>query len=523
MFLKNTLIPGDFLCPVPSGLHITLQYNASGNLEKVFKRTAADREELSDKLFQKLIRHESVPARIHINGGTSWVKGVLHTGVLFPIAGKLPFNMEEQFIERFTDNPSQFNFFAWGIDSTAAKFRGSTPIRQCLSMSRFNLLPGMLIPSNISKEVFFNWFNSDICPFSNSVITDYVIFRKEEIKLVSTQMKQFVISKVHTYVDDNGFIKAKLFKSDSSEFLAIDYSELLKYNIQPNTLVILDAENQVTVVKHLGKQDKPYSKSLTCAYCGKKFDAPSVGSVQCPNPHCTSKLVPVIQQFIAKTGLPDCSSEFIQEKINRNEILCVTDLFVLPEFEGVQVEITLAALLRALVPISTIPRDEIFTVFATACTNNPQTFRYYIKYPANAEKDLGLRHPDMPKLQAWLSDDANLSDIETLLNTPQIVIKQTDKKFEGAPIFRNKTVYITGDFTHGSVSEIAAILQSYSAKVVTQFSDVADCVLVGGKKSNIDGKSVNAARHMCTPIIDEAEFFREYGIDEDLRNNLVYS
>ena len=90
------------------------------------------------------------------------------------------------------------------------------------------------------------------------------------------------------------------------------------------------------------------------------------------------------------------------------------------------------------------------------------------------------------------------------------------KRFDGAPIFRNKLIYITGDFIHGNIPEISSILQSYSARVTTVFTNLVDCVLVGGTNENVNGKDVVAARNMGIPIMQEVDFFEQYDIDTDL-------
>ena len=114
-----------------------------------------------------------------------------------------------------------------------------------------------------------------------------------------------------------------------------------------------------------------------------------------------------------------------------------------------------------------------------------------------------------------------MSDIITLLNSPNINLVESEKKFDGAPIFRNKTICLTGTFIRGSMSEIAAILHSYSANVVFQFTNIVDCVLVGGTNENIDGKIVRDAKALNKAVMAEDDFFKRYEIDSDISSNLV--
>ena len=98
-------------------------------------------------------------------------------------------------------------------------------------------------------------------------------------------------------------------------------------------------------------------------------------------------------------------------------------------------------------------------------------------------------------------------------------IISTGLKFEGAPIFRNKIIMVTGDFAHGSKEDVANILRSYSATVTFHYDDTVQCVLVGDSKSNIDGQAIRQARWDHVPVMDEADFFAQYEIDDDLIKN----
>ena len=79
---------------------------------------------------------------------------------------------------------------------------------------------------------------------------------------------------------------------------------------------------------------------------------------------------------------------------------------------------------------------------------------------------------------------------------------------------------ITGTFKHGTTEDIIAILQSYSATVVTQMDKKVQCVVVGDIKENIDGLAIHAARELDIPMFDETAFFDRYTIDEDLEKFL---
>lgn len=521
MKMRNLLKPGDFVTLVPAGIHITLQYNAEGNLEKVYTGFQSDRVDCSNDLRTLLVQNHTVPGTVHIKRGTSWVRGVLYTNAVQNAPGKLPACIQQSLMKLYHSNPSQFNFFAATFESTMTDFKGATPTRHALSMSKFKLLPGWLVPGNVTDNLTETWINSPQFTF-NKIVTDYIIFHRGEVNYLSANSSQFIVNKVVRYTDDNGYVKGRIYQDVKSP-INVDYSDIVRFDIQPNTLVVLDSENQIMLTKPTDnkKRDKR-SRTITCKYCGKSYQSPLFGTVQCPDTHCVSKMLPNIRQFLSKLNLTVPSNDDIHKWLEEKTILCIPDILLLPDYQHLQIEVSLSSLLRAIVPISAIPRDDIFVLFANACTNNVRTMRYYVTNPALITADLGLNHADLPKLLNWFNDNCNASDVQSLLDAPQFIFKDKDKRFDGPPIFRNKVIFLTGDFIRGNFAEISAILQSYSARVTLQFSDDVHCVLIGGKHENIDGRAINAAHNLGISVMQEEDFFKYYQIDEDLKANLVY-
>lgn len=521
MSTRNLLKPGDFVSLVPNGLYLTLQYNSEGNLQKVYQGFDDNREDVTKELLPVFVSSRVVPLKIHITKGTSWVKGVLYTGKTFTGSGKLPDCTVDELKSYFIKSPDQFNFFAGDMNSTATVFVGINGVRQCLSLARFHLLPGWLVPAYFSDQIFDSWLGSNQFTFNPHTVTGLMINRKGESHFESTNLSQYTISKSDRYTDRNGYIGCKLTLSDSS-VKYVDYSDVVKFQLEENTLIILD-DLQITHSIHLSNYVRSIPKQITCDCCGKSFESPLSGKVQCPDIHCISRIAPKVDLFLSTLNLPQPKPEVLESWIKNKDILSVPDILILPEYKDIKVETTLSKLLRSMVPIDVIPRSEVFTVFANGCTNNIKTFRYYVTYPSFIVSDLGISHVDLPKLVAWLSDGCNACDLTTLLDSPQIQIKEVDKRFEGAPIFRGKTLYVTGKFIRGDHAEIAAILQSYSAKVTTVYTEEVDGILVGSKNEDIDGVSINNAKKRNIPVMEEDSFFLEYGIDDDLRANLVYN
>ena len=528
MYLANVMKPGDFLTPVPVGLPMTIQYNFSGNLEKVYLRFGNDRVDVSGELLETIRKNHTVPAIVHVKKGITLIRGVLYTAELLYDTGHLPYCVEDSLKAKFLKNPSQFNFFAATWDSSEAIVQGSASIRQMLTMSKFKILPGWLVPTGMNRDMLRRFVTYPSYTFNPEMLTNYIIFRGEQIVYHTTQMKQFVVSKIVKYTDENGFIKVRLYtiKSIDEQFgnhISVDYSDLLKYDIQIDSLVVLDAINQIIYTKPTtDKRHKKVSSQLICSYCNKSFTSPKEGQVICPDEHCVSRLIPQIKQFMTVVGLDVPEVDVISKWITDNLVRSIPDIFNLSEYTvgEVELKLTLAQILRSMIPFTVIPKVDVMKIFANNCTNNVDMFLHYCEHPSSAISDLNMNHKDFSRLSDWLEDNYNLSDIQTLLSIPQIVIEKQDKKFDGAPIFRNKTIYLTGDFIHGPISDIVSILSSYSAKVILNFDDVVDCVLVGGLHENINGEAVQRARSLGISIFEEEDFFMKYEIDEDMKTNL---
>ena len=520
MNMRNLLKPGDFVMPMPLGIHITLQYNLSGNIEKVYTGFDAERVDRTDDLIHIMLKSDVVPSKLHITKGTSWVKGLLYTGAFSEASGVLPQAAQSCLIDKFIESPDSFNFFAATVESTSTVFNGATAIRQVLAMAKFRILPGWLAPVGVSNETVESWISSQLYTFI-PVVTDYVVFRGNTVTMHSAHLVQKKVVDVKNYIDLNsGYLKSKLVVEDTDTPVYVNYSETVSRSIRKGSIIIQDTEQNIIYCKHT-KKEKPYDTAISCPYCGRRYFVPKEGNVVCPNEHCSSRMKPSIVQFINVLNLPFYEEIRIEDKIKKKEITCIPDLFLLPEYAEINLTVSITKLLRSLVPISLIPRDDVFASLAIACSQNERTFRYYIENPTQIAADLNISHPDLVKLVKWFSDGYNLSDITTLLNSPNINLTETERKFDGAPIFRNKTICITGSFVRGTLSEIAAILQSYSAKVVFQFSNTVDCVLVGGTMENIDGKILRDAKTMGKVIMSEDVFFNKYEIDNDINSNLV--
>lgn len=516
MYVRDCLKPGDYLMPVPLGLPITLQYSAGGLLEGIYQGYGHDRTNVTDILLDLFRKHHTSPLSIPIKGGTTWIKGVLYTGTRFYSDGALPSAISSDIISAYSHNPTSFNFFAGNVDSLSASIKGAVPTRNWLSVTGFNVLPGWLISKDITKDEFIQMIDNDKFPFIFPLISDYIIYRGMEVRFVSTQLKQFIVNEVKRYTDQYGYIRAKLIDKFGSERSYVDYSEVVRLNIQKNSLVILDCYGNLIYSVSSDNNSHIVSPNINCTVCGRPFKVPKDGEVICPDINCMSRLYPELNHFLTVLKLPNMDIDTYNECVANGDLTCIPDVLQLPDYIDCRIQVTLSDVLASVVPVSVVSDKSIFSSFVNSCNNNLSSFRYYIQHPDLLVKDVDEKNISYNKFIRWLQTPPNVLNIQAILESPQISIIETNKKFEGSPIFRGKTIMITGDFLHGSHSDISAILKSYSAEVTTQFSEVINCVLIGGTHENIDGISIRNARNLNIPIYEEQPFFEAYEIDADI-------
>lgn len=519
MYVRNSLCSGDFLTVVPVGLPLTLQYDARGILERVYQGYDSDRVDISLRILSTFRSQQTLPIKIPIIGGTTWVKGVLYTSETYYSEGELPDAISDDIILAYVDHPNKFNFFAGNAESLATVFRGAAPIRNWLSMAKFNVLPGWVISGSLTRDQFIKMIDTENYTFKFPLIMSYMIYRKQEMLYMSTKLKQFVAHKITRYTDDNGYIKAKLITKSKSFSMSIDYSDVIKFNIQPDSLIVLDCYGSIIYVMNTKKRDKVES-TICCDTCGKSFNVIPSDVVMCPDVHCMSRAYATLIHFLDVLRLPRLDKCKYDEYVSKGDLTCIPDVLQIEEYCNSDISVTLVQILSAIVPVNIVSNYAVFSAFANRCNNNVRSFKYYIHHPHMIYQDLQLSSNYSDKFIQWLDDPCNVLDIDALLDSPQISVVETNKKFDGAPIFRGKSILLTGDFKHGSHSDIESILKSYSATVVTEFSENVHCVITGSTMENINGTYIRNARNLGIPVYDEMSFFNAYEIDKDLSENL---
>ena len=527
MFVRNLLRPSDFVTLVPVGMPTTLQYNDRGVLEKVYwGYTQESRVDLSSRMLASVKITDDVkpfPFTIPLKGGTTWIMGVIYGATDYNSSqGSLPSCIKDEFLDMFDNCPGQFHFFAGCVESLATQFKGAANIRRWLDMSGFDVLPGFLAPAQITEESFKHCVEHCQYDLNYPKIASYIIFRGTEVLYEDTNISQHIVVSSSRYIDTAGHIKAKLALKDDSGPLYVDYTDLVAFDIKTNTMVTEDCRRTIIAanVTDNKKRDK-HSKTLTCKYCGMAFTVPETGLVCCPNNSCMSRQYPKLCNMLSVFGLPEIDFAKYEKLIANKEILTVLDILDTEMYSEANIQVSLGDILKAAVPIYVCSDTQLFTTFANQCNNNIQTFTFYVLHPDKIVSNLNLSSKQLSRLVTWLTDVENAHEVTAMLEHPRVSVSVVDRKFKGSPIFRNKTIMITGKFNHGDTGEIISILQSYSANVVTNFSPDVQCLVVGSIAENIDGVSIRKCRRDLIPIFTETEFFNKFKIDEDLAENLL--
>lgn len=522
MFVRNFLTAGDYMEIVPIGLPLSLKYDERGVLCGVLAGYDNQSEDVSNQLLGVLLNNcSSVPNSISLKGGTTFVRGCLYTAKTFNVSGELPDLISSSILEDFPKHVDNYNFFAATVESYATVFRGSTSIRNWLKLSRFHILPGYTIPSNLTEESFEKLVNNETFNFVYPLIAGFYVFHNDTGTYHDAGLHQAIVSSVDTNYDVFGrFMSTISFDSDDGDML-VDYSTIVAFNIYPKTLVVLDNENNII---YSAKTDSRYKKvresEIECPVCGRKIHVPKYGMVMCSDVHCNSRLYSSVVHFLDTHRLPAISyDEYKQFADTIGNGFIITDVLDLPQFDSTVIETTLSEALRSVVPYSIVPVSSTsLSAISNACNNSITSLDYYLDHIDRLESDTGVSVP--VNLKRWLADEDNRVVVNTLLHHDKVKFVNTMQKFDGDPIFRGKRFYLTGEFVHGSHEDVASILRSYAGEVVNNYHDEFDCILIGDTRENMNGAAIKSAakRHLHSFI--ESEFFKKYQIDEDIQTYL---
>lgn len=525
MFVRNLLQSGDYATLVPIGIPVTIQYSVKGTIQKVYEfHSEADRKELSNSILEHIIKYKQVPTKIPITGGTTWIQGVLCPSVSIPTTGhgKLPDCMRDLLMDEYDKNPDSFVFYAGGAESLGYNFNGPLGIRQWLTIAKFELLPGHMITANLTDENFSNVISKSY-PFTFPLIPSYIVYRNNKAVYPSTGLTTFKVNDITRNVDETGVITATITSEDENISIDTSYFDLVDLKITKGSQIVCDSDGNFIYCETDSNLPEFVGDTTKCEWCGKKLIVPRVANMvfKCTDPQCNSVLYPRVKQLLQGLEMePMTYEEYVTMTKDIGPIFSLPDIFDLDRYKDVKVSLPLTQVVRAIIPRSVLPGQVQITQLCDACSNSVDTIIYYVQNVDKLRTELNLDIHTFSRLYKWLLNVENSSDVVELLRMPNISYVTSVCKFNGAPIFRDKVIYLTGTFKRGSVADIQAILSSYSANVVTSYSNAVNCVIVGDIDENIHGSVIRQAQANNIPIFKETPFFLEYDIDNDMAENL---
>lgn len=525
MSVKNLLTAGDFVSLLPVGLHVSLQYNANGVLEKVWTGFVDNRKvDLTAQLLDPIRTTDLVPAHIPVKNGTTWVFGCLHTHTDHYNSGVLPDCVEEELVAQFVEDPRSFQFYAAHVHSLAAVFEGALPIRNWLTNNGFTLADGCLVPIDLDIFGVLNriWSHIRKRGWAESEISNYLIQHKGEVKYESAQLGQVKVTKIATELDEMGEVLMHLwYDSGTPSSELVPYPIAVQHNLRAKCVVTKDLTSGEIISSRFtdGKVHDGYLDTITCPRCGRTYPVFRQGHMKCPDPQCPSRQYPRICKLLKTFNLPTLSYDRCEEIMNSvGRVFGPQDILDAEEFEATSISTTIAEAMYALVD-DTVPYTAVQQL-ASHCNNNLNSVEYYIHNPKQIIADLAVAGIECRTLSKWLSYSVNASDIISLLHHPRIQLGEGNLKFVGPQYFRNTVICITGTFRHGSEKDVAAILHSYGATVTSNYSPEVNALVVGDIQENIVGSAIRQAREHNISIWTESEFFNRFDIDSDLAANL---
>lgn len=517
MFVRNLLQAGDNVTIVPAGIRITLKYDEKGQIETVYVGYKEDKVE-HEELRVPLVTSKEVPAKIAVKQGTTFVYGCLYTDDVLKVEGNLSCEVESSLVNHYLENAANFHFFAGHMESGALGLNSPVTIQRWLKTAGFNTLPEYLAPANLRENSLSAMINMTNYTFRFPRIMGYMIYRGGSHEFLDTNLNQIVIKDIKKFTSSEGYVLAEI-KTVSSKKFAVSYADVVNRKLNKDTVVLINEDNQIVDSYNDPNQKlKEYGRTVTCEYCGKVIEIPAQSvKFTCTDEHCISVLYPRVSRMLSKFGLEVVDFNKLKEfSKGFNNIVALPDILDIEEYKDIMVEIELPKLLEAIVPSTIVTRYQDWVIFCNSCNNSVDSVLYYIQNPSRILSDLKVDPAVYRRLVAWLEDNDNQLDVIGMLQHSKISVISTGKRFEGAPIFRGKSIYLTGRFSHGSFEDVKAILSSYSADVYEKFNTAVDCVIVGGLHEGVSGQDIKRARSMQIPVFEEDEFFAKYEIDDDL-------
>lgn len=521
MNVRNFLKPADYVVPIPLGLPLELAFNEKGNLSSIYNSMSYSedvdrsyREELEPEFKKKWFDDAVSPLSISLSGGTTYVFGVLVGPNFTGCEGKLPECMMHRIAEGFlSSSPNTYKFYAYRVVSYATNFSRSYTALRWLQMSGFSVLDGQLMPTTVRENDAY--FSRILCKVGHPTIpVAYAAYRMSECFIYSSNIKEIVVTDVLTSQDLYGEVWVNVSSLDSKYVL--DYDNAARLGVSPGDVLWMGSDGKVVYSYSSGDARSKYT--YTCPRCGGPLTPTIRGGSMCADEDCPSRLYPRMVRMLEALHMPPLDKDVYEREFGREDFASLIDVFCIPEYSSISADVTLVDVLNSLLMPQFDSCKESIQYFVNRCNNNVKTVKHYIyNYEKLKGSDVYGNDVIFWDYIEWLNIPSNWILFESLLELNCIHIDSTIRKFEGAPIFRNRSFLLTGTFRHGTVDDAKAILRSYGASILDTYSPNMSALIVGDILEDVNGEWLRRVRESGIPEIYESTLFSEHGIDEDLQ------
>lgn len=516
--------PGSYVEIVPVGLRVSLQYNQNGLIQSI-KMLVDDGDDVVDvdrEHYTAMLKF--IPNKIMLTGGTTWVDGVFYFADIPTDAGVLPDCCYNTYLDKFLRDDCMCEFYAATVTSYAASFVGAQTIRNWLSANQFKILPGAVVPLEMTEDTIKLMLQTGAYSFKYPYISGFYTFTNAETEYIPADLRQGTVIELETGLDESGYVKSAVMLdekyADEHAVLNLNYSDVCSNSIQEGASILYYVGDYVEILSTRSADPKMRLKvvdnKLTCPVCNKVYAAPGHGPVQCDDPHCLSKAWPDVCRILQEFDLPLISIDDFRQLIVDKKIITSTDILCVEPYSKMTIKGDLLKVLMAAAPAVLSNDEAFFTKLLHECNYSIDTLTYYLNNPMKMVTELDLVTVTARRFVEWCKDQYNVLTVTTLLSA--VHIEETELALDVAPIFRGNKFVLTGKFKRGELAKVTKILEGYAATVLPDFDkEVPTMLITGGTDEGIEGRLVQAARKFNVPVVDEDSFFTHYEIDADLQ------
>ena len=521
--------PGSYVAIVPVGLRVSLQYNQNGLIQsiKMLIDDGDDKVEVDRDYYTAMLKF--VPNKIALAGGTTWVEGVFYFADIPTDAGSLPDCCYSTYLARFLKNDCMCEFYAATVTSYAASFVGAQTIRNWLSSNQFKVLPGAVVPIEMTEDTIKLMLQTGAYSFKYPYISGFYTFTNAETEYIPADLRQSTVTAVDTVLSPEGYVQSNVHLdcapidatgAQEDIIITLNYSEVCAHSVQEGASILYYVGDYIELLATRSADPafrlKVVDNHITCPVCGKIYVAPSHGPVQCDDPHCLSTAYPEVCRILEEFELPLISIDDFRQLIVDKKIITATDILCVEPYSEMVIKGDLLKVLIAAAPAVLSNDEAFFTKLLHECNYSVDTLMYYLNNPMKMVTELDLVTVSAKRFVEWCKDEYNVLTVKTLLSA--VHIEDTSLHFEGSPIFRGNKFVLTGKFKRGDLSKVTQILEGYAATVLPDFDkEVPTMLITGGTDEGIEGRLVQAARKFNVPVVDEDSFFTHFEIDADLQ------